>query len=142
MIPDYSYTSFSPVEITALCIYREGRNQPYDTRMAIGCSIRNRVQHPGWWGHDYRNVVTTAYQYSSFNTFDPNYKVWPADDNPIWLECLEIASLIINGKAPDTSNRATSYFDKSLDHNPPKWAASMTHVKDIGAMHFYKREQD
>jgi N-acetylmuramoyl-L-alanine amidase len=144
MRADFNYKSLDDVNLLALCIWREARGETWRTKLAVGCSVRNRVHHPDWWGHDYHSVILDPYQYSSFNASDPNSKKWPNDEDPNWLESLEAASLIINGNTTDTTSGATSYFDKSLDDNPPKWASSaeMSKLRTIGSMHFYKRVKD
>jgi hypothetical protein len=44
-------------------------------------------------------------------------------------------------KILDLTRGATSYFDKSLDLNPPSWAIDghMKHVCDFGRLHFYAK---
>jgi N-acetylmuramoyl-L-alanine amidase len=144
MKPDPTYKSLDDVHLLALCIWREARGETWKTKLAVGCSVRNRVQHPTWWGHDYRSVILDPWQYSSFNASDPNSNKWPNDDDSNWLESLEAASLIINGNTTDTTGGSTSYYDRSLDDTPPKWASSpeMVKMRDNGAMHFYRRVQD
>jgi len=133
-----AYEQYDNVNLLALAIWREARGEVCDAQLGVGCSIRNRVNHPTWWGHDYRSVILDKWQYSSFNPNDPNDTKYPGDTDSVWLQCLENASLVINGNCPDNTDGAQSYFDKSLDNNPPKWAATMTHTLDLGRLHFYK----
>jgi spore germination cell wall hydrolase CwlJ-like protein len=133
-----AYEQYDDLHLLALCVWREARGEVNDAQLGVACSIRNRVDKPGWWGTDYRSVILKPWQYSSFNAGDPNSIKFPDETDSVWLQCLENASLVINGNCPDNTDGAQSYFDKSLDNNPPKWAATMTHTLDIGRLHFYK----
>jgi hypothetical protein len=81
------------------------------------------------------------WQYSSFNHNDPNATKWPMETDNSWQECLSVAA-DIGSDTPsiaDPTGGATSYFDMSLDLNPPKWAEDGSQVKtcDYGRLHFY-----
>ena len=132
------YRTLSDVEILALCVWREARGEVWDAKLGVACSIRNRVLKGGWWGNTYHTVILKPWQYSSFNEGDPNSTKYPDPNDPVWLQCLENASLIINGNCDDNTGGAQSYFDRSLDNNPPNWAATMTHTVNLGRLHFYK----
>jgi N-acetylmuramoyl-L-alanine amidase len=133
-----SYETYDDVNLLGLVIWREARGETDEAQLGVGCSIRNRVIKGGWWGNTYRTVILKPWQYSSFNEDDPNSTKYPDPNDAVWLQCLENASLIINGNCNDNTAGAQSYFDRSLDNNPPKWAATMTHTLDLGRLHFYK----
>jgi len=128
--------------VFALCIWRECRGELDTTKVAQAWSVRNRVKNPGWWGHDWVGVVLMPYQYSSFNHNDPNATKLPTEGDPSWQDCLQIASQVFAEppSVPDPTHGATSYFDMSLDTDPPKWAMDGSNVKtvDFGRLHFYK----
>lgn len=123
----------------ALAMWREAQNQPEEVIATVGCSIRNRVLRPRWWGHDWITVIQAGYQYSSFNRNDPNSTKFPPSADQVFPKCLAIAQAIHDIGQPDLADGADSYFDKSLDKNPPEWALSgkVVHVKDAGDFHFY-----
>lgn len=134
------YETYSDQDLLSLVIWRESRGESHDGKLAVGFSIRNRVQHPRWWGRDYRSVILDPYQYSSFNFSDPNSRKFPGpQDEPSYSDCEAAATAVLAGAA-DTTNGAVSYFDKSLDKHPPSWASSPQFQKacDIGDFHFYK----
>ncbi len=134
----------------ALGIYREDRGGPMASKVAMACSVRNRVLRPGWWGHDYMSVLFKPDQYTSLtylvahpkgsNTClaDPNLVVWPSVSDPEWVDCMAVAEGITDGTLPDSVQGATHYFDKSLDDCPPEWAKLFQHTVDVGRFHFYK----
>lgn len=123
----------------ALCVWREARNQTHAAKVAVARSILNRVNHPSWWGVDLVSVILKPWQYSSFNKNDPNAVKLPQETDTSWVDSLQAVEDVLGG-GTDPTGGATSYFDKSLDSNPPKWATdgSMTHTADIGDFHFYR----
>lgn len=130
--------AFWEISLLALLVYREAANQPDEAKVAVACSVRNRVLTPCWWGHDWISVALAGKQYSSFNRDDPNSTKFPPSADNVFPRCLAIAAAVHDGEQPDTVDGADSYFDNSLDRNPPSWASSKTFVKDAGAFHFYK----
>jgi len=132
------YDNYSDEQLLALVIWRESQNQPFAAKFGVGCSIRNRVQHPRWWGRDYRSVILDPWQYSSFNANDPNSNKFPSATSPGYADCVEAAQNVLRG-LPDNTKGAVSYFDRSLDTNPPKWSVSPQFEKtlDLGAFHFF-----
>ena len=134
-------TQAYPFTLLALCIWREARGESSTTKLAVAWSIRNRVSKGGWWGNTWLTVILKPWQYSSFNANDPNAKLLPGPSDPSWFDSLNAANDVFDNPAsPDPTNGATSYFDKSLDSNPPSWAidGSKVHTCDIGSLHFYK----
>lgn len=122
-------------------IKREARGQTYDAMVGVGWSIKNRVVNPRWWGHDWFSVITKPDQYSSMvpppKDNDPNLRVYASADDAL---CIEAAEAVYWETAPDPTNGATHYYDRSLDDNPPSWATdgSSEHTCDIDDLHFYK----
>jgi len=125
--------------LLSLVIWRESSNQPIPTMLAVGCSIRNRVDKPNWWGGTYAQVITKYEQYSSMTiAHDPNLVRWPSTIDKSWEMAMNAASQVYAG-CPDAAQGATHYFDRSLDAHPPLWASQMTHVMDSGNFHFYRQ---
>lgn len=128
--------------LLAICIWRESRGELYTTKVAVAWSIRNRMTNPGWWGHSWAGVILMPWQYSSFNHNDPNATKWPLNSDPSWTDSLDVASKVFpeTPLVADPTHGATSYFDNSLDTDPPKWSFDGSNVKtvDYGRLHFYK----
>jgi hypothetical protein len=57
-------------------------------KIAAGCVIRNRVQHPSWYGRNWFEVITKPYQFSSFNPGDPNSAVFGSAADRPWQDSL------------------------------------------------------
>ena len=129
----------SDVALLALVIWREARGESPDGQLAVGCSIRNRVNQPGWWGHDYHSVILKPWQYSSFNRNDPNSEKWPVDGSQSETSCLSAASAVIVGNTPDLTDGATHYYDSSIGF-PKAWGKEedWQNTLNIGHLHFWK----
>jgi spore germination cell wall hydrolase CwlJ-like protein len=137
VLPD-GVKPLTDVFMLALAIYREARGETAAAKVAVGWVIRNRVEHPAWYGNDYSSVITKREQLSSFNLGEVNSVVFGAPSDPAWHGSLQAAVDVIQSNAPDPTGGATFYFDKSMDSNPPVWAKEYAHTADIGAFHFYK----
>jgi N-acetylmuramoyl-L-alanine amidase len=127
---------FTDTFMLALAIYREARGEDLTGKIAAGCVIRNRVQHPSWYGRNWFDVITKPYQFSSFNLGDPNSAVFGSAADRAWQDSIAAALRVMGGE-PDPTGGATFYFDQTLANNPPKWASIYLHTADIGAFHFY-----
>ena len=128
---------FTDTFMLALAIYREARGQDLTGKIAAGCVIRNRVQHPSWYGGNWFDVITKPYQFSSFNPGDRNSAVFGSATDRAWQDSIAAALRVMGGE-PDPTGGATFYFDQTLANNPPKWASIYFHTTDIGAFHFFK----
>lgn len=121
----------------ALAIYREARGETAAAKVAVGWVIRNRSEHPSWYGKDYFSVITKPAQFSSFNLGEKNSTVFGAPADPAWHGSIQAAIDVLQSNAPDPTGGATFYFDKSLDSNPPAWSKEYAHTADVGNFHFY-----
>jgi N-acetylmuramoyl-L-alanine amidase len=125
------------ISLLALCVWREARGEPTAGKQAVACSIRNRVQHPSWWGHSWASVILKDRQYSSFNRGDPNATKWPdVEHDTAWAACLDIASAVYTGVMDDNSGGADSYYDISIP--APAWATDDKFTIAIGKIRFYR----
>ena len=129
-----------PELLLALACWREARGETPQVQLAMCCSVRNRVTHPGWWGHDWKSVILAPWQYSSFNPSDPNSTKYPETNDPIFQQCLKAAQYAMTLKLADVSFGADSYFDKSLDSDPPKWTKqpSAKETLVVGRLRFWQ----
>jgi N-acetylmuramoyl-L-alanine amidase len=132
--------AFTDVFMLALCIYREARGESQDAKQAVGWAVRNRVEHPSWYGKDWFSVITKPFQFSSFNRGEVNSIVFGAPEDVAWAQCVQAAFDVIVSNVPDATGGATFYYDRSLDkkNDPPKWAALYVHTADVGNFHFFK----
>src|SRR5271169_2984705 len=88
--------------LLALAIYREARGEDRAAKIAVGCVIRNRVQHPSWYGRTWFEVITKPYQFSSFNLGEPNSTVFGSPNDPAWQDSAAAALSVMGGAADPT----------------------------------------
>ena len=132
----------SDLVFLALTVWREARGEIEECQLAVACSILNRVARPYWWGNDISSVVFKRLQYSSLTyRNDPQLTTWPdKSDNPVWVQCLQVASKALCGAAENPASGADSYYDDSI--SAPKWATPDTFVRKIGRIAFYNTDHD
>lgn len=141
-----TYNALQAVEFALLVtvVGREARGENYDAMLGVAWSIRNRVDHPKWWGKGWESVITKPMQYTSMtppaNDKDPNLTVYPDLSNDKWMQVVEASEMAYWGVGQDPVYGASHYYDKSLDADPPAWTKAPTsvHVCDIGSLHFWK----
>ncbi|MBQ8671609.1 MAG: cell wall hydrolase [Alphaproteobacteria bacterium] len=118
----------------ARTIYGEARGEGIKGMQAVANVIMNRVKAGGWYGASVKDVVLKPYQFSCWNTDDPNRaKIIAATPAQLATE-LNIAKQAIAGTLQDITGGATHYHAKSV---MPYWAASMTKTVTIGNHVFY-----
>lgn len=124
--------------LLAVCIWREARGETIEGKQAVAWTVNNRVLNPGWWGHTLSSVILMPWQFSSFNSGDPNAVKWPTPGDQSWIDSLTVATGVLGGTLPDNTGGATSYFDNSIA--PPSWATDGSNTKtvSIGNLNFYK----
>ncbi len=136
--------------ILARVLWGEARSVSYEARVAVACSIRNRVMsHKYKWADNYPGVILQSSQYSSFwekPGKDPNLQALrdPIAGNKTndvinkWKETYGIAEQVINKSLVDPTNGANSYFDDSLNGHEPNWAKQEYFKIYIKPFHFYE----
>lgn len=157
MVPEYitneirQYTFKSLLSAWELCllalmIWREARGESHECKIAVAHTVKNRIDHPGWWGKTYAEVIGKKWQYSSLT--DPNDKqltTWPKADDAAFEECLQISQLVVNGTYNSPLKGIDSYYDDSLQGDlKPKWAKEHPErfVGKIGRLNFYNMDCD
>jgi len=136
-----SYTK-DDVDVLTRTIWGEARGETEVGRIAVGCTIRNRVNDGktrSWWGEGFRGVCTAKWQYSCWNSEDPN-SAYLRGDKPIpskeYAMCEQAALLVLGGMVDPTLG-ATHYYSASMK-TPPKWAKGAKQTAVIGAHTFFK----
>jgi N-acetylmuramoyl-L-alanine amidase len=127
--------------LLALVVWREARGEPFPAQLAVACSIRNRVQNPKWWGHDYATVITKKWQYSSIAApNDPQLTLYPQTGDTAFEACLDLAGLVYDGQVANPMAGADSYYDDSI--LAPAWATPATFVGKLGRLSFFNSDHD
>jgi N-acetylmuramoyl-L-alanine amidase len=104
------YTAID-LDIATRTLFGECRGEPDEGRVAVMWVIRNRAEHPGWWGKSVAGVCLAKSQFSCWNMNDPNrekLKAVPAYD-PVYTALQSVVERVLNGEVPDPTGGASHY---------------------------------
>ncbi len=129
-----------PIDVLARTIWGEARGDGRAGMTAVANVVVNRVNKPGWWGHNIVQVCTAPWQFSCWNEGDPNRaKLLSVNGNdPQFVTALAIADSAVEGTLADITEGADSYFADYIE--APAWAKQATFTTQIGHQLFYKVE--
>lgn len=140
--PDIGIEDQKTDVLFAMAIWGEARGEYIAGKTGVAYVIKNRAEHPRWWGHDLREVVLKPFQFSCLNINDPNRSklLLPLkhDAVEVWDECYEVAFGVMNDDMPNPVGLSDHYFDDSIA--PPRWAKADKFVNKIGRLNFYRLE--
>ncbi len=138
---DWDLQASSDVTFLGLVLWREARGEEYECKLAVACSIMNRVNRPSWWGRTLLEVITKKWQYSSMtDPKDRQLTTWPRAYDDQWLECLRIAREVLMGHVPHPAPGADTYHDDSIT-TPASWGGPVL-VRKIGHILFFNMDRD
>ncbi|HYH18042.1 MAG TPA: cell wall hydrolase [Azospirillum sp.] len=129
------------VDTLARTLWGEARGEPVRGIEAVAAVVVNRVRraerHGGhWWGGSIVAVCRKPFQFSCWNTGDPNraklLAVTAAD--PVFATCLRVARRAAAGLLPDPTGGATHYHRFGVH---PSWATGHSPCAEIGRHLFY-----
>lgn len=135
------------IEVLARTIWGEARGEGMAGQVAVGWTIRNRVEmdlgkdsKPDWWGEGYEGVCRAPWQFSCWNKNDPNStylrgeKTIPASE---YMRAREAAVAVIEGRQADPTGSATHYYAITMP-KAPAWATRAKRTAKIGRHVFFK----
>lgn len=129
------------------CLFGEALNQDEATRCGVLNSAKNRLIHyrKEYGERTWHGVILHPWAYSCFVQLKQKL-LYPLEHETqaSWGGCYDLAQQMLNGLVKDNVDRATFYYDKSLDHKPPYWAQTdlLEHVMDLGSLHFWRYMED
>lgn len=123
--------------LAVLTIWCEARGEQQPGKVAVAEVIRNRVK-AGKKGTTVADIVFAPYQFSCWNTNDPNRIIASKldDQEAHYLDCAKAWAEACHGSniVPD----AMLYYNPSIVTTPPPWATKAHLVKKIGNHAFYR----
>lgn len=127
---------FTQQQCLALNIYYEARGEPDEGKNAVGWVTMNRLEN---YGNDICSVVYAPYQFSWTNDFDRCEANVPRDDNSLWIDALQRASIIYDSwaRGVDAPFKAYFFYNPKKVQAPP-WATDKTRIGSIGDHVFFK----
>lgn len=127
--------SVEDIAILALTCWRENRGGGYVGMQSVANVVVNRKNARS--SSLYAECIR-PWQFSSMTAKgDPQLATWPDENDPQWIQALNIAQQASEGTLPDITLGATSYYAASMD-TPPDWAAQMQFTVTIEGQKFYK----
>lgn len=127
------------LDVVARTVYGEARGEARDGKTAVAWVIKNRVDSPKWWGHDWRSVCRKPWQFSCWNDNDPNRAKVEAvtTEDDAFRDCLQASALVMSGEVTDPTKGATHYYAKAMKALPT-WASHAVKTAEIGGHVFMK----
>lgn len=135
------------IDVLARTIWGEARGEGKAGQIAVGWTIRNRVEmdlgkdgKPDWWGEGYEGVCRAPWQFSCWNKNDPNYPYLSGArqiPRAQYTLAREAALAVIEGRQPDPTGGATHYYATTMP-KAPAWAAKAKRTMKIGQHVFFK----
>ena len=136
MMPDTDHWLIYDISMLALLGWREARSEPDQGIIAVMWTVRDRVEHPKWWGDTYSAAMGKKWQYSAMAApGDSQLIKWPVYPDAQFTKCLTFADAVINGTMPNPFPGADSYYATSIPR--PLWATDEMFVGAIGGHRFY-----
>lgn len=141
--------------VAVICtVVGEAAREPIEGQVAVASVIRNRVQHPRWWGKGWRGVCHAPAQYSCWWESNENsQRVYALADalmrkavgntGPSSLSQIEwLVSGVMEGQLLDNTNRADHYLTTQLWKSPaaPAWAKTKMPVATRASHTFFRLE--
>ena len=117
LVPSVSFTEDRATIRLARTIYALGRNESYETKLALGSVVMNRVDS-GWFPNDLNGVLSQQQQFPAGRRYD--------DDS------LRAAHAVLSGKR--TLNTDALYYQAA--DAPNAWAET-TLCRRVGNYNFY-----
>jgi spore germination cell wall hydrolase CwlJ-like protein len=121
------FNELTDLQLVALTLYLEARNQPQQAQIGIAWVIMLRVKHPSWMGRTIREVILKPKQFSEYNEDDPQYTLakeiassWATHhgaDRDL-REAVVIADLVLSGKIPNPFNRDDVLYFREIHCHP------------------------
>lgn len=117
LVPTVSFTEDRDTVLLAKTIYALGKNESYETKLALGTVVMNRVEN-AWFGDTLGEVLEEQHQFPAGSRYD--------------ADSLKAAHAVLSGER--TLSGAALYY-QALDTAQPWNSADL--VKTVGGYGFY-----
>ncbi len=131
------------IQILARTIFGEARGEYYRvdgglaSLIAIANVIKNRQKQQTWYGKTIVEICQKPYQFSCWNTDDPNLKLIATTiTDPLFDICLNVAERVIKDDWPDLTQGCDHYHASTMS-TFPVWSLTAKPKIKIGRHIFY-----
>ena len=124
----------SDFALAVVTVFQEARGEPYAGKVAVGEVIRHRMAKRG---KSVAEIVLAPYQFSGYNTKDPNRvpSFLLEDTDPLVKEC---ARAWLDSEFTDTTEGANFYLNPDIVNPLPDWALKARPTVKIGRHQFFR----
>ena len=130
------YENWSELDLLTGMIYGEARGESTSGKIGVAVTAKNRVDNPGWWGRNWREVILMPRQFSCWEDHNAEkIRVAMQTKSSAWESCRKIAADVYLGSVIDTLGGPTHYHAISI---LPAWTSKMTLLAVIGSHIFYR----
>ena len=115
-------SDFSVEDILARVIWGEAEGEGDDGMQAVGNVIMNRVDVESKYDADAENIVMARAQFSSID--DPvrlEAMMNLTNDNPEYIQALEISKKLLTGEMKDITGGATHFYNPNTANMDEEW---------------------
>ena len=140
-----------PSLVAALCLWREARGCTREEKVAVLWVILNRVKDTAHFplhnrkrpipeGYRLASIVLDPWQFSSFNSNDPNAVKMPVPGDAEWEDFSECCEVLDSPGVFDPTAGAQYYhsYEDRNDKRWPKWAVDSKQTLVTKRFRFYK----
>jgi spore germination cell wall hydrolase CwlJ-like protein len=129
------FEEWSELDILTGTIFGEARGEPTEGKIGVGLTILTRVQNPGWWGRNFREVCLADRQFNCWQDHNKDDIILARKENTAdWKNCKAIAIEILLGHIMNGLGHPTHYHTANIS---PKWASRFIKLTQIGKHIFY-----
>ena len=130
----------SDLEWLALTVWLEARGELWESKLGVAWTIMNRCQDRG---KSVPDTVLQAWQFSGWNTGDPNrLSLDEAQSSMLWYDCYKAACAAYFGLVADPTDGANHYMNVPLVMKVagklPSWWDETKVTKKLGRHTFAK----
>ena len=124
-----------------LTLLQEASGEPMAGKVAVAEEILNRTKQRFFSHGTVASTVLWPWQYSGWNTKDPNrLRTAVLDDaDPEVRSCIEAWTRARTG--PPSLPGVTHHYNPTIVPTPPDWVHEMTLLAEIGHHRFYKKRE-
>jgi len=116
----------------AIAVYFEARNQELPGKEVVAYCVMNRAVKRKL---SPKEVVRQKKQFSFYNA----RVIPPIKEGLAFIDCVQVAAkCFIKHKLGYRAGSIDHYYDKSLESNPPRWAATMKSLGRVGDFYIFR----
>lgn len=114
----------------------ETSGEPDPAGLIVAFVICNRKRAATWFGSTLGEVCLAPYQFSCWNTSDPNRRRLAHAGTASMSHYEEMVEQALAQSCPDPSQGALYYFTDGIE--PPHWASKLTRLPKVGKFNLFR----